>query len=54
MNFFLQGGAIAIMATLRARPALAGCIALSTYIPGNIYSGKSLQGGIVTAKQNNS
>lgn len=37
----VQGGAIAVMTTLRAKIPFAGCIALSTYIPGNMYDGET-------------
>ena len=33
---FSQGGAVALYTTLKQETPLAGCIALSTYIPGNV------------------
>ena len=37
---FLQGGAIALMTTLQAKEPFAGCIAMSTYLPGNKHDGE--------------
>ena len=34
---FSQGGAIAISALLKAKEDLAGCVALSTYVPGEFW-----------------
>ena len=41
---FSQGGAVALYTALKAcdRPPLAGCIALSTYIPGSAAGQTSL------------
>ena len=38
---FSQGGAIALNAMLRSKDKLAGCAALSTYIPGTLINFES-------------